>query len=99
MDDPATVANLLSVGNMLAGAAVLGFSWMLKIIFGRMRELHQRSVAADKRIEGKVDETATQRVEVDRELYKEILGTKVDIAFMQGEHAGYIRGLDEGRRG
>jgi len=69
-----------------------------------MREFFDRSEAEDEKIEAKMllQDIETRRVEtlrreVDRELFKEILQVKVELAGLIGEKTGFAKGLVEAR--
>lgn len=98
MKDPETISNFLNATNMFFAGLAFVAVWIFKIIFGRMKELHERSITDDKRIEAKIDETADQRRSVDRDLYQQQLIARVKIAKQEGIQIGYRRGLEDGLR-
>jgi len=102
--DPGTVSNIISVTNILIVLAIAvigaGFTmvgYFLKMGFGWIKELHERSTADDKKIEDKVNETAGRTREVDRDLYKQDLQLFILLGEIKGEREGFRQGLAEAR--
>ncbi len=91
--DQGTVANLLT----LAGAILIGFGWLLRVIFARMREFFGRSEAEDEKIWIEAKRIEILRRDTDIDLYKQILEVKVQVANLLGDRDGYQRGLSEAR--